>query len=812
MLRNCLVIILRNFWRNKTFSLINVLGLAIGISASIIIYMVVHYEFTFEKFRPEKESIYRVVHESDFQGQVSRCSGVSFPTPRAIRGGLTGVEALTHFIINGPGKVKVPYREGALKLPKGAVFADEYFFDVFSHEWLAGSPLNRDMKKPHQVVLTKSRAELYFGNVDPQTIIGRELVYADTIRTTVCGIVKDLPTATDLAFTEIISLETVYATGLKNHYSVDNWSSINTDSQLFFKLEKGTDPVAVAKQVAAAAATHLKPAEKENANSVRLQALTDIHYNPMFDAVTGSSTYKPALYGLMAVGLFLLLLAAINFINLTTAQSVQRAKEIGVRKTMGSSRKQLAIQFFGETFTLTLISSLLSLLFVPFLLQAFSEFLRPEIAVSQLASFHFALFMAALVVLVSFLSGIYPAVVLSRFKPMNVMKNQLHKNSAVTRVGWFRKSLTVSQFVIAQFLLIVTIGVVRQVHYSTHRDLGFAKEGIIFFDVPSHPFKGTDVLKNELLLQKLKAIPEISKVSLGGYPPASQSGMWLTMPYEDKNGKHEHVIEMKFADTSYFDIYKLKVIAGRLMHQSDTSGEILINDTYRKRLGFSTPEAAIGTMINKSHVVGVLADFINRSTHSGISPIAYYNSSRQRNIYHVLLRNDINDRETWHRGIDMIGKAASEIYPNMEFSSTFFDESVAAFYKSERDISNLLGWASGMCILISCLGLWGLSIYTVNRRTREIGVRKVFGASVIQIMTLLYKDFLWLVAIAFVISSPLGWMAVEAWLRDFAFRINPGVSIIATTGLSMLLLSMLILGARIFRASTANPVTSLRTE
>lgn len=822
MLKNYFTIAFRNFRRNKVFSLINISGLAIGISAALVIYLIVQFEFSFEQFRKDGDRIYRVVSDITFPGDVKfKNSGVPMPMPAAVRTDITGIEMATHFVTANQPKVAVPFTgsqsPAIFKKQTNIVYADEFYFSMFEYDWVAGSKQTA-MKDPFQVVLTEERAKAYFGNLDYNNIIGRQIIYDDSIKTTVSGIIKDpVEKATDFRFKEFISLQTAMTTGLVDRFGGNEWGSINSASQLFVKLKPGTKPEQINAQFAGLREKYnpRKDGEKDGTNN-HLQALTSMHFNADYDAFDQRQAHQPTLYGLLAVALFLLLLGCINFINLTTAQAAQRAKEIGIRKTLGSGKRDLVFQFLSETFLLTVLAASVSLAIMPWLLHIFSDFIPPEISFSSINQVHAWAFLAILVLLMTVFSGFYPAIILTKFKPVEVLKNQLNSNRSQSRKAWFRKTLTVTQFVIAQFLVIATLVVGNQISYSLNKDLGYKKDAIVSFRTPWNYFDEKEDLRRYALLEKIKAVPGIEKSCLGGAAPAHGGASSTTMKIDNGKKEIELMVETAQADPGYFDIYKMKLVAGKLPVQSDTVKEYLINEAYAKAIGFLNPADAVGKIVNRGErkvpVVGVLADFHTKSTHEPIKPLAYSSARKNSYVIHLALKPQTGISGQWKQTLAKVEKEFKKLYPEDDFEYGFFDETIAAFYKTEQDISRLLNWAAGLCIFISCLGLLGLVIYTTNTRTKEIGVRKVLGASVTQIVSLLSKDLVSLVLIAFVIAAPLAWLAMNKWLQDFVYRTQISWWVFAACGISMLLLAVIVLGIRTVKAAMANPVKSLRTE
>jgi putative ABC transport system permease protein len=813
MFKNYLVVAFRNFWRKKLFSLINMAGLAIGISAALVIYLIVHYEFSYEKFHKDRNRIYRVVTNMHFPDQDFKNAGVPGPLPAVVRSEITGVEKSTLFWEANPMKVNIPSKienKNDFRKQDNIIYADEQYFRFFNYQWLAGSPDN-SLNNPNDVVLTESRARTYFPYTDIRNGIGQTIIYDDSVKATVTGIVKDLDEITDFTFKEFVSLPT-FSEKLKKINGWDEWGSVSSSSQFFIKLKKGTDTALINKQLALVRKKHEKNAYLSTEHF--LQPLNDIHFNSDFDAFDHRQAHKPTLYGLLAVAAFLLILGCINFINLTTAQAAQRAKEIGIRKTMGSSKRQLVIQFLSETLLLTLLAAVISILLTPWLLKIFSAYIPEGLHFDLFNQPDLFVFIIALIIVVSILSGFYPAMILSGYKPVLVLKNLAYANTAQSRRVWIRKTLTVLQFVIAQFFIIATLLVGKQIRYSLNKDMGFKKEAIVNFNAP-HNYQHPDG-KQFVLQEKLKSIPGIERLSLAGFPPANEGINISTMKF-NKNGKEtETSVEVKMADTAYFGLYKMKLIAGRNLQQSDTLKEYVINETYARQLGYTNPSDIVGQSLIRSGknvpIVGVLADIHTKSLHMPIQPLAFSSEAKNHSTFHIALEPKGQNTDNWKKTITAIESAWKEVYPEEDFNYSFFDESIAKFYKKEQDTANLLNWSTALAVFISCLGLLGLVIYTTTQRTKEIGVRKVLGASVTQIVSLLSKDFVQLVLLAFVIAAPIAWWAMKKWLEDFAYRTSISWWIFGLSGMAMVVIAWLTLSIQTIRSASANPVKSLRTE
>lgn len=809
MIKNFFIIAFRELRRSKVFAFINILGLSIGISAALVIYLIVQHEFSYERFWKNRDHIYRVVTNMHFPDQDFKNSGAAGPLADAMRSDIPGIQESSRFWVGGNYKVSLPSGDNKqFRKQDHIILADEHYFRLFSYQWLAGNA-ETALNEPNKVVLTASRAKFYFPNLNPAETIGQSLIYDDTVTTAVSGVVKDLDEVSDFTFKEFISLST-YAQELKKNGG-DEWGSVNSANQFFVSLKPGVNAQNINKLLPAFRKKHSKNAYLDTDNF--LQPLLDIHFNNDFDNFDQRQGHKPTMYGLMAVGAFLLLLGCINFINLTTAQSARRAKEIGIRKTMGSSRSHLILQFLSETFLITIFATIVSIGLTPWILKIFSDFVPDGLHFDLSSQTKLFVFIPLLVVLVSLCAGFYPAIVLSNFRPVTVLKNVAYGNSSSSRRAVVRKVLTVSQFIIAQFFIIATIMVGKQIQFTLNKDLGFKKDAIIFFAAPYNYEKPDN--KQFILQEKLKAVPGIQAMSLAGMPPASNSVAIQTMKF-NKDGKEiETSVEIKDADTNYIGLYKLKLLAGRNLQQSDTVREYVVNESYAKFLGYTHPADIVGKGVEhgarKVPIVGLVADIHSRSLHEAIHPVALTSNAKTHRVFHIALP-PTNLHGEWKATIARIENAWKEVYPEEEFSYTFFDESIAKFYKKEQDTERLLNWCTCLSILISCLGLLGLAIFTTNNRMKEIGVRKVLGATVVQIVSLISKDFMQLVILAFVITVPLAWMAMHNWLQDFAYRTSMSWWVFVISGGLMFLIALLVLSIQIVRAASLNPVKSLRNE
>lgn len=822
MFKNYFKIAFRNFWKYKAFTLINVVGLSIGISAALVIYLIVHYDFTFDKFHKDGDRIYRVVSNFKFQGNENHSYGVTGPMAAGIKNNVTGVELIAPLFTINPdvtvtGKHNEPIK---FKGQDHITLADQNYFKLIHYTWLAGTPATA-LNEPYHVVLTAERAKVYFPSLTYEQIIGKTVTY-DTLKTTVSGIVESIKENTDFSCHDFISFSSGKPkTRLGMDMNLTDWGSTNSASEVFIKLYPKVSAANVQKQINAM----YRKKDPHSADDIKngrprsftVQPLSDIHFNRIYGTFDFSGpANETRSYLLLVVAGFLLLLGCINFINLTTAQATQRAKEIGIRKTLGSNRGQLIVQFLSETFLITLFAVIISIASTPLILKLFADFIASGVKADFIHQPDIFLFLFGLIIVVSFLSGFYPALLLSGYKPVLVLKNQVQSDSHKTRNAWLRKSLTVSQFVVAQFFIMATLLVSKQIYYILHKDLGFKKDAIVYAETP---YKVRKSATNEVMANKLRALPGVAMVSVGFEPPSSGGTTSTTMVYKDGKKEITTPVELKFADENYIRLYHIKILAGRGIETGDTSKAFVINEKYARILGFTNSNDAVGKVFTWNEknlrIVGVVADFYTHSLQSPVSPLAILapgNDDFHNGIIHIALKPETTGGGEWQKTMTAMQKIWKQMYPDDEPSYKFYDKSIAEFYNQEQSTSTLLGWATGLSILISCLGLLGLAIYTTGQRTKEIGVRKVLGASVVQIVRLLSKELVLLILLAFAIVTPLAWLAMNKWMENYVDKTPISWWIFAASGAGMLLVAFITSSFQTIKAAVANPVKSLRSE
>jgi len=813
MLKSYVIITIRNLWRNKLYTVLNIAGLAIGIASCLIIYLIVSFELNHDTFHPDKDRIYRITTQfsGTFEGSNS---GVPAPLPFAVRNEFSGIETVAafHTLYNVSVSLdKNAAKESVFKEVKDIIVTEPTFFDLFSsYKWLAGSP-GSSLSAPFQVVLTESKARTYFGTAHPQKVLGRTIYYNDSLTVTVSGIVKDLPRPTDLFFSDFISFSTIEHSWLKHMTGLDNWQNTNSSSQAFVKIKPEVQESQINAQLKQMAQKYSKNEEDQNWRTLyKMQPLSDLHFDVklgIFDSYDRLAAHLPTLRILILVSGLILFIAAINFINLVTAQAVKRAKEVGIRKVLGSTRSNLIFQFLSETLCITAFAVFVSTLLATIALPYFQEFI-PEGAVLDFSDPSTLLFLLITVVVVSLLSGLYPAFMLSAFAPVLALKNQAYAATGKTRTAFLRKGLIVFQFAFAQVLIAGTFIVGSQINFMLNKDMGFDTDAIVYFRLPH---KAKD--QGALMKQEFAKIPGISAISMHAAPPASGGVASSTMDYDNGQEIVKHHVHQKYGDTAYLAVYDIPLIAGRNLLVSDTIKEYIINETYARQLGFSQPQEALGKIFNKYFpIVGVVKDFHVQSLHHSVPPVAIAYAKRNHQSFSLKLATQGKGIKDFQETMEKVQVIWKGLYPEDNFTYSFMDDHIARFYAAEKKTAKLAGVATGMAIFISCLGLFGLATYTAQQRTKEIGIRKVLGASVTGITLLLSKDFTKLVLLAFIIAFPIAWYAVNQWLADFAYQIQVNIWLFIGSGVVAITIALVTVGYQSIKAAMANPVKSLRSE
>ncbi len=819
MLTNYFKIAWRNISRQKINTAINITGLAFGICACLVIYLINSYDLSFDRFHPNGDRIYRIVGEAQRENGESIFLNAPIPEMAGFETQIPGFEVACGYYQYGArttvqesGK---PDKNFSGNLDRGgiaSIITNASYFDIFSYRWLAGNASS--LNQPFHVVLTKSRALQYFGNLPVDKMIGKTVIYDDSLKLTVSGILEDWKEKSDFDYTDFISLKSATHSFLRNRIPTEDWSNLGPhQSQAYVKLSKESSPA----KVDLAFSTYIKKNIKPNGHwsKIRmwLQPITDIHFTPEFHRGDDGDNqfrkaYRPVIYALMGAAIFILLIAAINFINLTTAQSFRRAKETGIRKVMGSKRSHLIFQFLTETFLLTLIAVCLAAFMVRYALSFFRDYI-PDGVVFNL-NFQNLLFLAGVLLLTTMLAGFYPAFVLSGFKPVQSLTGNGLRT--VREKGNLRKALIVFQFSISLLFIIGTLVIGSQIRFMRSSDKGFSSDAIV--NIPRIWRDQSDKVKG--LATRIGRIPGVEKVILQAFAPMGFPHMSQTVSFKGKDVISLDV-SLQPGNEDYIPFYKMKLVAGRNMFHSDSLRELVVNQIFSKSIGFSDPADAIGKQITwyngKTYpIVGVVADFHENSFHEAMKPVVIAHMPEQEKGMGLKLATRGKEVVEAKAIINQVEKEWKATYPENDFNYHFLNESITWLYDQETKTAWLMNVVMSITIFISCMGLFGLALFTAEQRTKEIGIRKVLGATVTDIVTLLSKDFVLLVVIALVIASPVAWYFMNRWLEDFAFRIDMGWWFFVIAGSMAIFIALCTVSFHAIKAAVANPVNSLKNE
>jgi putative ABC transport system permease protein len=758
MYRNYFKTAWRSLLRNKSYTIINITGLAIGIAACLLIFLVVNFETSFDNYHTKKDHIYRVITERHTPDGIKYKGGVPMPVAPTLRVDYAQLPQVASVFNNYDLQMNITDEHtGQVKKfnDDDVYFAEPQMFKIFDFEWLGGDKQGA-LTEPNTVILSQRVAEKYFGKW--QDAIGKTVRCDNKIDLKVTGVLQNHPANTDLPIDIAVSYSTIKNTGYLQNLT--DWGSNLSAHNCFIILPDNVSPASF-NSFLKSFVNKYKP-EKKNQDFLKLQAFTDLHYDSKVPIFSGQVFSKDLIKTISLIGVFLLVIACVNFINLATAQAVNRSKEVGIRKVLGSGRQQLILQFISETFIITLISVGLGIALSEAVLPSLNNLLEVKLNANFLANTDMVLFLGGVVVGVTLLSGLYPAVVLSGFNPISALKNKISttKSSGVT----LRRSLVVLQFGIAQVLVIATIIVISQLDHFKSSPLGFDKEAVITVPLASDSVTRLKLtaLQNEIIQQ-----PGVQDFSLSYGSPSDDKNWGTSFKYNDAAENAETKASLKWADAEYFKLYGMTFVAGRPYIKSDTLREFVINEAMVKSLGVKDAKDVIGKNISiwgerVARIVGVVKDFNTVSLRDQVPPVIMGAWKDQYEIANIKLK-PANIKQTL-AGIEQIW---SRTFPDNIYEYKFLDEKIANFYKKEDQLSQLYKIFAGIAIFISCLGLYGMVSFMAVQRTKEVGIRKTLGASVSNIVYLFSKEFTMLIVVAFVIAAPVAWYFMQQWLQGF---------------------------------------------
>ena len=800
MLRNYLKIAWRNIWKNKVFSAINIFGLSIGLACCILMFLLIQHELSYDKFNVQAKNIYRITSVMD--GTDSKRNLAVTPAPWAPLMKKDYPEIKNFVRLLKDEKATVGQTGEQHYYENDLLYSDSTFFDVFSFSLSKGNAALA-LEQPNSIILSKETAIKYFGEADP---IGKTLEinsFGRNFNVQVTGVANDIPSNSHFTFNGLISLQTLG--DLSNLWSFHMFQS-------YLLVNNTASKAGLEKKFAGFVNKYIinNPAA-DGKQDIFLQPLSSIHlHSQMVGEIgtNGSATYVNVFTG---IALFILLIACFNFTNLSTARSVSRAKEVGLRKVVGAERRQLIGQFLGETTLLAVIALILAVIIATIALPVFNRLSQRELSILDGNNYGLLFLLVALALFVGLLAGIYPATVLSSFKPVEVLKGKFQKSFKGIA---FRKVLVTFQFAISIALVAGTILVFKQLQFLQTKKLGFDKDNVAIITLP----RDTDSAKLQSLKLSLLNDPSVTSVAAASSVPSANIPVNLVND-GSIDLKKSSSMQMLFTDNDFIRTMKMKIVAGRDFtgsYATDKSEGFVLNEEAVRKLGWQNAEQAIGktfqwvqpsVVLKTGKIIGVVQDFNITPLKSPVQPLVmHYFPGRFQYLY--VRFNGSNGSNA----VDAVGEKFKALYSNQFFEYSFLNETLNALYASEKKLSKIFGYFSFLAILIACLGILGLSLYSIQQRIKEIGIRKVLGANVMSITSELMKEFFKPVLVAAIIATPVAWYGMSKWLEDFAYRIQINWMVFVFSAVLVFTIAILTMSFQAIKAAKANPVKNLRTE
>ena len=786
---------LRSLFRERTNALINVAGLMLGITGSLVLFLVIRHSMSYDSYHTHADRIYRVVQKAKGNTGDTFVAGIQVALPEAFRAEFPEAEAVVFTAYRDGSVVTIPQRQGQAKRyeeAKGVVFTESSFFQVFDRKIVSGDA-RHGLDQPGAAIISQRLAMKYFGRED---VVG-EVVKLDTVDYTITAVMENHPANTDLPFDLMLSQVT-----LRNWWNELGWNNVNGDDQCYVLLSEKATPADIEARMDAFVTKYVGQ-DNSLERDFLLQPLREVHTDGRFSNYSRSVASSGTMTGLSIVGIFLLATAVINFINLTTAASIKRAREVGIRKSLGSSRRQLIVQFLSETFLVTATAAVLSIAGAQLFLQFLNPFLQTAVSLSLTDPWVVG-YLVTITVGITLLAGLYPAAAVSAFRPAMALRNMMADR---TSSGYsLRRTLVVVQFFISQFFIIGCIVIVQQMEFIQRQDLGFTHDAVVIVPLKTEQDNGTAVRS---LKHDISQIPGVEQVSLNSAPPSS--GMRMSTSVQLAGVEQEYFTDIKYADGDYMQLYGLELIAGRPLSDLDTMAALVVNEKFARTVGFADPRAMVGEQLSfwgrTLPVVGVVKDFHITSLRSAIDPVMLINNLDGYKSLSVKV-SSAGVSQT----LRQIESRWQKTYSDGIFHYQFLDDHIAAFYDGQQKALTVLGVFAALAIAIGCLGLFGLATYLANRKTKEVGVRKVLGATIGSILLMFTKEYARLILIGFVLASVSSWFLMQKYLEQFAYRITPGAGTFFIGFGVTCLIALITVGYRSLQAAMANPVDSLRAE
>jgi len=805
MLRNYFKTALRSLLRNRSYTFINVAGLTLGLTVCLIIFQLLRYELEFDQIHPNSDRLYRVVRDAKNSSGVEKSTVTPYPFAQAFRNDFPDIP-VTQFHFQYETLMTIGNEKSAAT---NIAFADSLFFEILGFEALSGNP-KVELSQPGKVFITESFLKKIGGEKVKTIKLG------NILELELAGVIKDPVSPSHINVNMVASYGSL--AGIEEQlvgFPMDQWGLNSAGFSYILLPENQTK-----EQLEARFPDFVNkyyPKEDADRQSYSLQPLSAIHFDPEYEDNPGTSTISLSiLIVLGCIALFILVIACVNFINLSTALSIRKGKEVGVRKTLGAQRSQLALQYLSEAFLLTLIASIISVGIAEIATPLLGQFLEKKLSLSNLHDLTTLGFLSVLILITALFAGAYPALVLSKFNPIDALKSRfsMQQDSSVT----LRKTLVVGQFFIAQVLIICTLVVASQIRYFQNKSMGFTKEAVINVPLPANKNETLEALRTRLIAAG------ISDVSFALSAPMGDYNFGTGMHRPDINSEEQYTVRIKPVDIHYKDVYGLELLAGRWFYESEEKAAgidkeeerqyaYILNEHALNALGFNSPEDAIGKHVRiglndiEAPVIGVVKDFNTSSLHNDLESVILLNFPSLYYDAGVKIKMDNASAE-----LKTVENVWTQLFPEHLYKYSFLDDYVNKLYREEERIFTIIEIFAGIAIFIGCLGLFGLVSFMATQKVKEVAIRKTLGASTAQIVQLFSKEFIWLVIVAFVLAAPAAWYAMKLWLSEFVYKVDISWIVFAAGILFTLVISFITVGYRSIRAAQANPVNALKSE
>lgn len=809
MFKNYIRTGLRNLKRNKVYAVLNILGLALGIGCATVIYRFIDFQLSFDVHQEHYDTIYRVVHQDIYPDRIDYGMGTPHPMGSALKDDYPELKEVTrmHYIYGG--QINIKNDQDVMQkhlLDEGLVLTENSFFSVFTTEWIAGDRENA-LKEPNTAVLTLSMVRQFFGldRKNVNQVLGKVINYDNKIDFRVVGVIEDARKTTNFPFKVYLEYS---AQSEINPYYYDGkrWNSTSSNTNTFFLANRGFDAEEFNQKLVGMVEKYLG-SENTEKKVYLVQSLSDIHFDTIYGNY-GTPVRKEVLFAIALIGIFLVITACINFVNLATAQAANRSKEIGIRKAIGGLNSQLVIQFLVEIGFITFIAVLISLAISEILFLNLEEIIGVRLYLGLATDKYMFLFLLGLFIIVSLLSGFYPSILLSRMDAVMALKSKITARNHSGGLS-LRKGLVIVQFAISQFMIIGTLIISMQMDYFNSKDLGFTKDAIVTSYLPVQDENKLERFKREMLKNSA-----IADVTYGLATPTGNSNSYSDFNYSPLQSGDDYHANFKPIDVNYIDFYDIKLLSGRNIRSTDSSNVVLVNRKVADLMGFSENyQGVIGETISSGwngdkKIIGVTENFHTRTLDREIDfQILFFEPNY---FYNLSFKNA--SEGNMDQALSNFTSAWEKVYPEYVMDYEFLDEEIADRYESEKGMSTLMKLFAVISIIIGCLGLYGLISFIALNKTKEIGIRKVLGASIYQIVGIFSREITLLLGIAFILSAPVAYYFLEHWLSNYVYRISLGVGVFALALLVTLIIALLTISHRTISAATINPAKTLKDE